>query len=317
VAFPALEWRLQEEIAQGRRYLSLGELALALRHFQNAERIDPEDPVSHTFVDETQRTLALARLLEPVADDTRSEAPPAEALDAQLSHSQRVGLEAQLAHEQRRRLEMLSALAVLHETRTAPTPGTVAAMRPVELEDPTATGIALALPRLARGSSLEVRSLYAPDGALLARYYFAEDTTTPVLREEDTDGDGNPDRWVGYEDGVVAEAWEAQTPGGPPSLHVVYGPEGTPIKRVELDHDGDGRLDRLFVYAGGQLREDSWDTNGDGAFDRFQQFDEDGSLTLREEDVDGDEEIDVRTAYNKGRIVRREILNAELLSEIQ
>ena len=65
------------------------------------------------------------------------------------------------------------------------------------------------------------------------------------------------------------------------------------------------------------LREESWDTDGDGAFDRFQQFDETGSLTMREEDVDGDEEIDVRTAYNKGRIVRREILNADLLSEIQ
>ncbi len=37
-------------------------------------------------------------------------------------------------------------------------------------------------------------------------------------------------------------------------------------------------------------------------------------LARREEDIDGDEEIDVRTAYADGRIVRREILNPELLT---
>ena len=316
-AFPALDWQLQEQIAQGRRYLSLGELALALRHFREAERIDPEDKVTRSFLAETSTTLAMARLLEPITGDTHQEAQRADTLGAQLSASQRLGLEAQLAHEQRRREEMLSALAVMYEQRSAPTPGTVAAMRPVELNDPTATGIALALSRLPRDSTIEVRSLYAPDGSVLARYYFGDDSSNPVLREEDTNGDGAPDRWVGYDAGVVAEVWEAQDPGGPPSLHLVYGRGGSPIERVELDHDGDGRLDRLFVYAEGLLREESWDTDGDGSFDRFQRFDETGSLTMREEDVDGDEEIDVRTAYNKGRIVRREILNAELLSEVQ
>ncbi len=316
VAFPMLDWRLQEEIAQGRRYLSLGELALAMQHFRDAERIDPEDPVTGSFLTEIERTLALARLLEPL-DAPAARAGEATSLGAQLSESQRLGLEAQLVHEQQRRAEMLSALAVLYEMRNAPTPGTIAAMRPVELNDPTATGIALALALGEPGASLEVRSLYAPDGAVIARYYFAGDDSSPVLREEDTNADGEPDRWIGYEHGVVAEVWEAQIPGGAPSLHMVYGRGGRPIERVELDHDGDGRLDRLFIYAGGTLREESWDTDGDGSFDRFQQFDESGSLTMREEDVDGDDEIDVRTAYNKGRIVRREILNAELLSEIQ
>lgn len=318
LAFPILDWRLQEEIAQGRRFLSLGELAFALRHFQEAERIDSEDRVTLSFLDETQRSLALARLLEPVRTEPSNGAESsAEHLGAQLSRSQRVGLEAQLAHEQRRRSEMLSALAVLYEVRSAPTLGTIANMRPAEIHDPTATGIALAVARVPAGSSVEVRTLYAPDGGVLARYYFAEDSDIPVLREEDTDGKDGADRWVGYENGVVAEVWESDTPGGPPSLHLVYAPGGSPIERVELDHDGDGRLDRLFVYESGLLREESWDTDGDGAYDRFQRFDESGSLTMREEDVDGDEEIDVRTAYNKGRIVRREILNADLLSKIQ
>ena len=316
--FPTLDWRVQEEIAQGRRYLSVGELALSLQHFRNAQRIDPEDPATLSFIEEASRTLALARLLEQRPASSAEDGTSAPALDAQLSESQRRGMEAQLAHERRRRDEMLSALAVLHETRSAPTPGTFASMHPARLDDPTATGIGLAISRLPSDRALEVRSLFAPDGSVLARYFFAEGGTAPVLREEDSNGDGEPDRWVGYDaKGVVSEVWEAQQPGGPPSLHIVYGPGGTPIERVELDHDGDGRLDRLFVYAAGLLREESWDTDGDGAFDRFQRFDESGSLTMREEDVDGDEEIDVRTAYNKGRIVRREILNAELLSEIQ
>jgi tetratricopeptide (TPR) repeat protein len=318
-AFPILDWRLQEEIAQGRRYLSLGELALALEHFENAERIDAEDPVTMSFLEEARRSVALARLLEPVNPESQEQTDTASPvhLGAQLSRSQRVGLEAQLAHEQRRREEMLSALAVLYEMRSAPTHGTVANMRPGEVRDPTATGIALAIARVPRGNAVEVRTLYAPDGGVLARYYFPEDSESPVLREEDTIGDGEPDRWVGYDGGVVSDVWEAEKAGGPPTLHLVYAPGGTPIERVELDHDGDGRLDRLFVYQLGLLAEESWDTDGDGAYDRFQRFDASGSLTMREEDVDGDAEIDVRTAYNNGRIVRREILNAELLADIQ
>jgi len=326
-----------------------------LSHFAEARRIDPDDPVANGFLDDTERSIDLARRLEPLrqaeaerlaqaardrvelpagatplpkppaaveTDDHAGTAPVASGvpdpdhLAAQLSPAQRTNLEAQLAHEERRRAEMLSALAVLYEMRNAPSVGTVANMRPGEVGDPTATGVSLALPRV-KGGAVEVRTLYAPDGSVLARYYFGEDSENPVLREDDTDGDGTPDRWVGYERGIISEVWESETPGAPPSVHLVYGLGGAPIERVEVDHDGDGRLDRLFVYASGQLREESWDTDGDGAFDRFQTFDESGSLTLREEDVDGDEEIDVRTAYRGGRIIRREILNAELLSEIQ
>ncbi len=351
--FPVLEQRAEEEVVQGRRYLSLGELGLAQDHFRAAAAIDPEDPVTLAFLDDVGRTLELARQLEreprdaealapgdepersaaagaepdSAADaesDSAADAEPDSAADAergavhlaaQLSPAQRLGLEAQLAHERRRREEMLSALAVLYEMRNAPTGGTVAAMRPSPGDDPKTTGAVLARARLPQGRRVEVRTLYAPNGSVIARYYFPEDSDAPVLREDDTSGDGTPDRWLAYENGVVSEVWEAENPGSPPNLHLVYGPGGSPIERVEIDHDGDGRLDRLFVYSGGRLREESWDTNGDGAFDRFQQFDESGSLTLREEDVDGDEQIDVRTAYNKGRIVRREILNEEILNQ--
>lgn len=335
--FPVLERRLEEEVVQGRRYLSLGELDLAQDRFQAAAAIDPEDPATLAFLDDVGRTLELARQLERKPRGSEAPAPgdepergaaesadPAAAADdeggavhlaAQLSPAQRLGLEAQLAHERRRREEMLSALAVLYEMRNAPTGGTVAAMHPTPGDDPKTTGAVLARARVPQGRAVEVRTLYAPNGSVIARYYFPDDSDAPVLREDDTSGDGTPDRWLAYENGVVSEVWEAENPGSPPNLHLVYGPGGSPIERVEIDHDGDGRLDRLFVYSGGRLREESWDTNGDGAFDRFQQFDESGSLTLREEDVDGDERIDVRTAYNKGRIVRREILNEEILNQ--
>ena len=202
---------------------------------------------------------------------------------------------------------------MLYEIRNAPTPGTVANMRKAELRDSSATGIALTRRRLPQGSAVEVRTLFAPDGSVLARYYFAEGSPTPILREEDRDGDGRPDRWVGYQDGLIRDVWERNGGSGPPTLHVVYGPGGSPIERIEVDPDGDGELEHVFVYADGRLREESSDTNGDGAFDRFQHFDARGTLTIREEDVDGDAEIDVRTAFTDGRIVRREILNPELL----
>lgn len=318
VAFPELEETLRAEIAQGRRYLSIGELALAREHFQRAREIDADDPVTAAFLEDAERSLEIAQLLDDQSESVHQDEPGDDGhLGPQLSRAQRSGLEAQLAHEQRRREEMLSALAVLYELRNAPTLGTVSNMRHGELGDPSATGATLASRRASRSGAVSVRTLYAPDGSVLARYYFDDDTDAPVLREEDTNGDGAADRWVGYEKGVVSEIWESDLPGGPPTLHLVYGPGGAPIERIELDNNGDGRLDRLFVYTAGRLREESWDTNGDGAYDRWQQFDETGSLTVREEDVNGDEEVDVRTAYNKGRIIRREILNAELLSEIQ
>jgi hypothetical protein len=306
--FPMLEWRIGEQVARGRRYLAVGELAHALTHFERAVEIDPEDPAAAGFLDEVTRSLAVASQLEPAT------APSS--LDPQLSSAQRTGMEAQLVYETRRREEMLSALAVLYETRNAPTPGTVANMRPFEVRDPSAIGIALAMARIPKGAAVEVKTLFAPDGTVLARYYFSEDSGTPVLREDDTGGDGVPDRWVGYEDGLIREVWEGDG-DGPPTLHVIYVRGGSAIERIEFDNNGTGEVDRVFVYSGGVLENEAVDTNGDGSFDRFQRFDETGSLTMREEDVNGDDEIDVRTAYNNGRIVRREILNSELLTELQ
>lgn len=327
VLFPLLGTRLAAELNRGRRFLAIGELSQALAHFERAAAIDGDDPAAAAFVEEATRSLALVRLLStspapptpftPFTSPTPPEGSSLPILTADLSPSQRSGLEAQLAYEQQRRGEMLSALAVLYEVRNAPTPGTIATMRRADVLDPTAVGVGLATDRVPSGTTVEIRTLFAPDGTVLARYYFPVGSQAPVLREDDLDGDGVADRWIAYEGGILREVWERNTPGRAPTVHRIYAPGGDPIERIELDPDGDGHPDRLFVYYAGLLRDESWDTNGDGAFDRFQYFDERGGLTMREEDVDGDAQIDVRTAYREGRIVRREILNPELLTELQ
>ena len=116
--FPALAWRAAQEVDRGRRHLAVGNLEQAQVHFERAAAIDPEDPAAVAFLDEVSRSLAIARSLE--ADGRVSPPLP------QLTEAQRTGMEAQLAYETKRREEMLSALAVLYETRNAPTPGTIA-----------------------------------------------------------------------------------------------------------------------------------------------------------------------------------------------
>ena len=44
-------------------------------------------------------------------------------------------------------------------------------------------------------------------------------------------------------------------------------------------------------------------------FDRFDRYARDGQLASRREDLNGDGEIDIRTLYRGGRIIRRDILD--------
>ena len=59
------------------------------------------------------------------------------------------------------------------------------------------------------------------------------------------------------------------------------------------------------------------DTSGDGRFDDVQHYDSEGLIRLREEDVDSDGRVDVRTAYSRGRIVRREIMSPDSSVRVQ
>ncbi len=315
--FPELGRLVAEQISIGRRRLASGRLADAAEPFRRASEIDPEDPDVLAFLREIEISLALSSQLGFLPDPAEPARPGGDPvdLDPGLSTSQRRSIEAQLRAENRQRGELLAALAVLEDDRRAPSPEALAILRPATLGDPNATGS-----RLAHAHSegpVEAKILYAPNGSTLARYYFAKGESAPILREDDEDGDGRPDRWTRYLADVRRDVWEDRRGVGRPDHHLVFAEGGDPLERLEIDADGDGKPERIFRYTGGRLRAEERDTNGNGRFDLFEKFDIHGSLTLREEDVDGDGAVDVRTTYQAGRIVRREFVNPDLDRDFQ
>jgi len=295
--FPGLGQRIEAELQAGRTALASGRLAPAATAFERAARIDPEDPDVRAYLEEARSTLALAKQIQGGAR--------APTLDPSWSPSERASADARLAEETRRRDELLTLLAVLDEDLRVPPASTLATLRLVDVPPSKAFG-----PKLAReraGGEIEARAVYAPDGSVLSRYFFARGAPLPVLREEDTSQDGRPDRWIGYQDGTRREIWEDGRGRGRPDVHLVFAAEGEPLERIELDDDGNGKPERVFTYTLGKLTGESRDTNRDGVLDRFDRLDEKGNLTLREEDLNSDGAIDVLSIYSAGRLVRREL----------
>jgi len=323
--FPSLGRRIVAEIDSGRQRLRLGDLDTALAHFREASAIDPDDLDTRAFVLDAEDSIAMADQLAPVSMHNGKAPPsggaraayPAGAVDTGLlPPGERRRLEAQLAEEQRRREELLAALSVIQGDDAPPDAEILASLRPAEIGNPDAIG-----PRLARSHSppdapLRTGVLYAPDGAVIARYYFAGQADRPVLREDDTSGDGRPDRWIVYESGARRYVYEDRQGNGHPDLALTFA-RGGPLERLEIDSNGDGRPERVFRYSDGRLLTEDRDSNGDGRPDLFEHFDGSGALTLREQDVNGDGNVDVRTAYRDGRIVSREILDPDAVTEIR
>lgn len=306
--FPGIARRLHEALRSGRALLAAGELAAAQRAFQAAAAIDPGDPEVRDSLADTQLTLELALELEARQGRTDSEVR----LEPRLTPARRAAAEQALADERRRRDELLAALAVLDEDLAPPPAATLEALHRAEVTAEDAFG-----PRLARqraGGEIELRVAYAPDGSELARYYVPSSGGAPLVREEDTDGDSQPDRWIAYRGGARSEIFEA-SPGRPPGLHFVFADGGAPLLSVEVDAGGDGRPDRVFRYEAGRLRAEELDSDGDGQLDRFDRFDAAGLVAERQEDLDGDGAIDVRSIYESGRLLRRVFSNERLAPE--
>lgn len=297
--FPDLGRLLAAELDAGRAWIASGQVAKAAEAFQRAAHIDPHDPDVRAYLAEVDATLALAGELSTGSDSE------AGVLDPRLTAAQRAAAEARLEEERRRREDLLAALAVLDEDLHVPGPRTLRALRRVEIRDPSAFGPALA--RARAGEAIEARAAYAPDGSVLSVYFFPRGGEQPVLRQEDTSGDGRADRWIGYEAGVRREIWEDALDSGEPSVRLVFVPGGSELERVEFDAAGDGKLDRVFTYRDGVLAGENRDSDGDGVLDTFDRFDAGGQLLLRDEDVDGDGRIDVRSHFREGRLVRREL----------
>jgi len=306
--FPEIGERIEATLAHGRTQLTMGRIAAAATTFRRAASIDPDDPEARAYIAEADTTIAMAGELVAARGDDGATGGEAGVLDPRLSPAQRAAAEARLAVARQRRADLLAAREVLDGQAAAPTAETLAALRSASVPRPGSFGPAKALERAPDG--IEVRVAVAPDGSEIARYYFARDGADALLREDDADGNGAPDRWTSYVDGNRSEIWEDGRGDGHPDLHFVYSADGAGVDRVELDTTGDGRIDRVFDYAAGDLRRESRDTDDDGVLDRFVRFDVEGRVESREEDLDGDGRIDRSATYRAGRLLERSFREA-------
>jgi hypothetical protein len=302
--FPGLGTRIAWELERGRTRLAAGRLADAEESFRRAEAVDPDDLDTRAYLADVRSTLSLAKEIEgqPGARRAASSGEPG-VMDVELTPEARAAAETQLADERRRRDELLTALALASGEEPAQSAPLLAALRPVDLPEEGDVGLDLAR-RRAKGD-VERRAFFAPDGKRLATYY-VDDAGTPVLREEDRDGDGAADRWTAYGGGRRTEVWEARGASGLPGAHITMEPDGD-VGKIEVLRPSDGRAQRVFLYEQGRLTAEESDTNADGQLDRFETFDAGGEVVSRDEDLDGDGRVDVRSHYEKGRLIRREI----------
>ncbi|HTF34357.1 MAG TPA: tetratricopeptide repeat protein [Myxococcota bacterium] len=306
--FPGLGRRLASEIDRGRARLAVGRLNDAEESFRRAEAIDPDDKDVRVYIEEARATLALARELEPTLPPARAAALGGDLIEVELSPAQRAGAEQMLSEERARRDALLAAISLVGGEGDELSPAIESALRPAEIARGDAPG-----PRLAAQQAhgpVAKRVLFAPDGRTLAVFYVPTAGGPPVLREDGADG--APERWTAYAGRRRSEVWEDREHAGVPTSHFVLGRDGT-VQKIEVLRAADGTPVRVFEYAGGRLVSEAQDTNGDGILDRFERFDADGEVVLREEDLNGDGKIDVRSFFEKGKLVRREITDPELL----
>jgi len=310
--FPGLSRKIARHLERGRARLATGRGNEARESFRRAAEIDPDDANVRAYVQEAELTLAMARELLGDEPATTSATTSGD-LEPQLTAAQRSATERLLAEQRGRRDELLATLLVIDSGERAPPPQALANLRSAPVEDPGGPGARLA--RTLTDAPLEARTYFTAEGGELARYWFARGSEAPVLRAEDRDDDGAFDHWQGYVDGVRRHRWEDRQGLGRPDLHLVFTPAGE-VERIEVDRDGDERVERLFVYEGGVLASESRDTDDDGRLDRVEYFDAEGYVTRREEDLDGDGEADVKSFYERGTLVRREIIDLDLLDQL-
>lgn len=164
----------------------------------------------------------------------------------------------------------------------------------------------------------------------------------PVRRVLDSNDDGNPDTWEVYESGrAVSREIDRDDDGVRDALYRYEG--GSLVQerhdanndgrvdlnitlknrlrvRAEEDQDKDGRIDTWITYStfGGdeivvRIERDRHGRGFADTFEIFEAMDGKATLTRMDEDVNGDQQIDVRSIYRKGKLIRREVHNPEAL----
>jgi len=133
-------------------------------------------------------------------------------------------------------------------------------------------------------------------------------------REVDRNGDGVRDAFFRYEgDSLVEEKHDANN-DGKIDLVIVYANRHR--VRSEEDTDKDGKIDTWTTFAtageGGAdaITRIEKDPKGTGKATIFETYVQQGGKTViatREEDVNGDGTVDVRSTYENGKLKNREI----------
>ena len=313
--FPELGEKIQQHIERGRARLATGRLKAAGEAFQAALAIDPEDQRALQYAAETELTRTMLQEISLANQSSQQENVETGFLDPQLSQAQRQSAEQLLAEEERMRKHLLTALwAVEHPITPLPDFATQALVTTeIEQADP----ISLELATRQAKAELTLKSLFAPDGSLIARFFYAGNSTTPLLEARDTNGDQKEDRWVGFRAGKPHEIWEDRQATQQPDVHWTLAADGVQIEKIEVDHDQLPGFEQAFEYRAGRLVHSSMDRDGDGRFDQFERFDENGKVTERNEDLNGDGSIDVRSFFQNGALIRREISDPAALEELE
>jgi len=133
-----------------------------------------------------------------------------------------------------------------------------------------------------------------------------------VRIEEDANQDGNIDTWTTLRGGQVARRRADADDDGDVDTWSFYR-EGQ-ITRLERDSNNDGFRDHVAHYREGRLEREDKDDDGDGRPDLVKHYDADEKIERVEEDADGDGTMDVISHYEGGRLTRRELLDASVLS---
>jgi len=167
------------------------------------------------------------------------------------------------------------------------------------------------------------------DGHLVARALDGNDDGNPdtweryadgrmTSREIDRDDDGVRDAFYRFENGSLVEERHDSDNDGQIDLQVFY--ENRRRVRSEEDVDHDGRIDtwRSYQVVGDEelVSRIERDAHGRGYADTFESYEARNGraiLVRREEDVNGDGQVDVASFYEDGKLVRREILNPDLV----
>lgn len=119
------------------------------------------------------------------------------------------------------------------------------------------------------------------DGRADAQLLYRHDGSLEAA-EIDENLDGVVDRWEAFRiDGSLESVGASRAARGRADFWERYQGSPQPVRR-DFDEDGDGRIDRSEILAGGRVVREELDTDGDGRIDRRLDRDLEGRITTIE-----------------------------------